>query len=527
MKKTTALIILDGFGYSERKEGNAVFSADVKNFDRLYSEYPHTLLSASGKAVGLPEGQIGNSEVGHLNIGGGRIVVQVLDKIEAALLDKSFYVNKTFLEAVENCKHNNSALHIMGLLSSGGVHSRISHLFALLEVIKAQGLSRVYIHCFMDGRDTAPTSGRDFLKELEDKLKELGIGKIATVSGRYYAMDRDKNYDRTQKAYDAMVLGKGSVFATADEAISASYKAGLTDEHMLPAIIEGSETIQDGDSIIFFNYRPDRARQIMKAFIFDDSEFVAEFAMEKAKDPAFKGTMIEREKRIIVFIAAMTQYEKSIDSRMFIAFDRDTCNNTLGEYLSKKGYRQFRTAETEKFAHVTSFFNGSIEDPFPGEDVLCIPSPKVKTFDLKPEMSAYEVTESCIQHIESGEYDFVVVNFANPDMVGHTGNFDAVVKALNAVDECLGNLVDTILKAGGKCCITADHGNCDEMIDPVTGEVATKHSLNPVPFILVDDTYKAAALRENGSLRDIAPTLLQMMGLKKPKEMTGASLIID
>lgn len=512
-KKTTALIILDGFGYTQRKEGNAIFAAPATNFFNLWNEYPHTILNASGRKVGLPAGQMGNSEVGHLTIGAGRVVPQDITRISDALEDGSFEKNTEFLNAIENCKKNDSALHLMGLLSPGGVHSFTTHLYALLNMAKKHGLKKVFVHCFMDGRDTQPQSGKDFIANLENEIKKAGVGKIATVSGRYYAMDRNKNYDRIQLAYDTLTKLEGECFETAQQLIDASYANGKTDEFVIPATVRGAQPIQDGDSVIFYNYRPDRARQLSQVFVLEDSRLNE------------LGITFNRDKKLDVYYVAMTPYHATVNDHVHIAYDKILCKNTLGECVSNAGKTQLRIAETEKYNHVTSFFNGSLEAPFKNEERILVLSPNVETFDLKPEMSAYEVTEKCLAEIEKGFYDLIVINYANPDMVGHTGKFDAVVKAVCAVDECFAKIVDAITKQGGICLVTADHGNCDEMTLPETGEVSTKHSLNPVPFIYINNDDKSAKLTDGGSLFDIAPTILKLMNIDIPADMTGKSLI--
>ncbi|KGG80290.1 phosphoglyceromutase [Caloranaerobacter azorensis H53214] len=506
--KPVALIILDGWGIGKDYEGNAILKAKTPNFKMLLENYPSTKLEASGLSVGLPEGQMGNSEVGHLNIGAGRIIYQEFTRISKAIENGEFFEKQEFIKAVENAKKHNSSLHLMGLLSDGGVHSHNTHLYALLELAQKYGLKEVYIHCFLDGRDVPPKSAKKYIEELENKLSEIGVGKIATISGRYYAMDRDKRWDRTKKAYDAMVLGKGRTASTPIEAINKSYDEDITDEFVVPTVIVKDNSpvkvIEDNDSIIFFNFRPDRARQITRAFVDDD----------------FDGFV--RDKKVNVYFVCMTQYDKTIDN-VEIAYKPQVYVNTLGEYLSKKGLKQLRIAETEKYAHVTFFFNGGVEKPNEGEERVLIPSPKVATYDLKPEMSAVEVKEEVIKRINEDKYDFIVLNFANPDMVGHTGKFEAAVKAIETVDECLGDIVKLIVEKGGKVMITADHGNAEEMIDKDTGKTITAHTTNKVPCIVIGEG--DVKLRE-GILADIAPTILDMMGIEKPAEMTGQSLII-
>ena len=504
-RKFTALMILDGFGFRKDSEGNAVRLAGTPNIDALMKEYPNTLIGASGLSVGLPDGQMGNSEVGHLNIGAGRIVYQELTRITKAIEDGDFFENPELIEAMDAVKSGGS-LHLMGLLSDGGVHSHNTHLYALVEMAKKRGVKNIYIHCFMDGRDVPPDSGRDYIAELEKKLKEIGAGKIATVSGRYYAMDRDNRWERVKKAYDAIAKAEGNHFDSAEEAMAASYKEGVLDEFVVPCVIGEGNPIANGDSVIFFNFRPDRARQITRALTQAD----------------FDG--FDREQLDIRFVC-MTQYDKTF-SNVQVAYKPQKLKNTLGEYLAKKGLKQFRIAETEKYAHVTFFFNGGVEKPNEGEDRVLIPSPKVATYDLQPEMSAYEVCEKACELIRSHKYDVMILNFANPDMVGHTGVLEAAEKAVKTVDECVGKVVHAIKEVGGQVMITADHGNAELMIDPDTGGAFTAHTTNPVPFILVADDYKDAKLRQDGILADLAPTMLDLLNLEKPDEMTGSSMII-
>lgn len=504
-RKFTALMILDGFGFRKDSEGNAVRLAGTPNIDALMKEYPNTLIGASGLSVGLPDGQMGNSEVGHLNIGAGRIVYQELTRITKAIEDGDFFENPELIEAMDAVKSGGS-LHLMGLLSDGGVHSHNTHLYALVEMAKKRGVKNIYIHCFMDGRDVPPDSGRDYIAELEKKLREIGAGKIATVSGRYYAMDRDNRWERVKKAYDAIAKAEGNHFDSAEEAMAASYKEGVLDEFVVPCVIGEGNPIANGDSVIFFNFRPDRARQITRALTQAD----------------FDG--FDREQLDIRFVC-MTQYDKTF-SNVQVAYKPQTLKNTLGEYLAKKGLKQFRIAETEKYAHVTFFFNGGVEKPNEGEDRVLLPSPKVATYDLQPEMSAYEVCEKACELIRSHKYDVMILNFANPDMVGHTGVLEAAEKAVKTVDECVGKVVHAIKEVGGQVMITADHGNAELMIDPDTGGAFTAHTTNPVPFILVADDYKDAKLRQDGILADLAPTMLDLLNLEKPDEMTGSSMII-
>lgn len=507
-KKPVMLMILDGFGIAEASEGNAVSLAKKPNFDRLVKEYPHSMLQASGMAVGLPEGQMGNSEVGHLNIGAGRIVYQELTRITKAIADGEFFKNEELLKAMKNAKENNSALHLMGLLSNGGVHSHIDHLKGLLEFAKKEGLQKVYVHAFMDGRDVAPSSGKEFIEKTEAMMKEVGVGQIATISGRYYAMDRDNRWERVELAYNAIVKGTGETANSAVEAIEKSYHDNKTDEFVLPTVIledgHPTTTVKSGDSVIFFNFRPDRARELTRALTQKD----------------FDG--FNAEKLQLTFVT-MTQYDKTFEG-VNVAFKAQTLTNTLGEFVANKGLNQLRIAETEKYAHVTFFFNGGVEKPNENEDRALIASPKVATYDLKPEMSAYEVTEELIKRIDSDKYDMIILNYANPDMVGHTGVIPAAVKAIETVDECLGKVADKILEKDGSLFITADHGNAETMIDFSTGNPFTAHTTDPVPFVWVSNHSKGKSL-EDGKLSDIAPTMLKEMGIDKPEEMTGHSLI--
>ncbi len=507
--KLVSLIILDGFGVNPKEEGNAIKAAYKPNIDRYFAEYPNTVINASGMDVGLPKGQMGNSEVGHTNIGAGRIVYQELTRITKSIEDGDFFEKKEFLDAIENCKKNNTKLHLFGLLSDGGVHSHNTHLYALIELARRQGLKDVYIHCFFDGRDVAPDSAKGFVEELESKLAEIGTGRIASVMGRYYAMDRDKRWDRVNLAYDAMVLGKGIYFESAVEAVSESYAKEEFDEFVKPSVITENgkpvAVIEKNDSVIFFNFRPDRAREITRTFT--DVDFDG-FNRANGYFP--------------VHFVCMTQYDKTIENAV-VAFKPESLTNTFGEYISKLGYKQLRIAETEKYAHVTFFFNGGVETVYPGEDRALIPSPKVATYDLKPEMSAYEVTDEVVKRINSKEYDVIILNYANPDMVGHTGYMDAAKAAIEAVDKCLGRVVDAIREQGGVALITADHGNAEQMIDYETGGPFTAHTTNIVPFIAIG--LGDVKLRE-GRLSDLTPTMLDIMGIEKPSEMTGSSLIV-
>ena len=507
MKKPTVLLILDGYGERKEKEGNAIALAKTPVMDRLKKEFPYVEGQASGLFVGLPDGQMGNSEVGHMNMGAGRIVYQELTRITKSIQDGDFFENKALKDAVEHCKKEDSALHFMGLVSDGGVHSHIEHIYGLLELAKRAGLKKVYLHAFLDGRDTPPDSGKSFLLAVEKKMQELGVGEIATISGRYYAMDRDKNYDRVEKAYRAMVDGTGEKAGSVEEAIDASYAKKVYDEFVLPTVIEknGVHSVSDGDAMIFFNFRPDRAREICHAFCDDEFNFFNRGARKK------------------VFFVCFTDYDPTIPNKR-VAFEKEEIHNTLGEVVSNLGKNQLRIAETEKYAHVTFFFNGGKEEPYENEDRILVPSPKeVPTYDLKPEMSCYTVTEKLTEAIRSGKYDLVVANFANPDMVGHTGVLPAAIKAIEVVDECMGKVVDAVESMHGNLFILADHGNADIMIDEKTGEPYTAHTTNPVPFILVSD--EKHKLREGGCLADVAPTLLELMGIPQPKEMTGKSLL--
>lgn len=509
MKKTNVLCIMDGFGHNTSDYGNAVVAAKKPNLDMLMEKYPYTYIGASGLNVGLPDGQMGNSEVGHTNMGAGRVVYQELTRITKAIEDGDFFENETLKAAVQNAIDNDSALHLMGLMSDGGVHSHNTHIWAIVELAKRMGLEKVYLHCIMDGRDVPPTSGKDFVAEAIEKMQEIGVGKVATVVGRYYAMDRDNNWDRVKKAYDALVFGEGIQAADPVEAIKASYETidgdgkNLTDEFILPTVcLENEGRVSDKDSVVFFNFRPDRAREITRTFVDDD----------------FKG--FDRE-RLDVHYVCMTQYDATMPN-VDVAFKPQVLTNTFGEYLAKLGKTQLRIAETEKYAHVTFFFNGGVEAVNEGEDRILIPSPKVATYDLKPEMSAYEVSEKLNEAVRSGKYDVVIVNFANCDMVGHTGVFDAAVAAVEAVDECVGSLYEAVMENGGTLFVTADHGNADQMKE-ADGSPFTAHTTNEVPFICVN--CGDVELREGGKLSDIVPTMLKVMDIEQPEEMTGTSII--
>ena len=509
-KKPVVLMILDGYGLNDNCEHNAVCEGKTPVMDQLMSQCPFVKGQASGLAVGLPEGQMGNSEVGHLNMGAGRVVYQELTRITKSINDGDFFNVPEFLTAVENCKKNNSALHLFGLVSTGGVHSHLNHIYGLLELAKRNGLEKVYVHCFLDGRDTPPESGKEFVTELEAKMAELGTGKVASVMGRYYAMDRDNRWDRVERAYNALVKGEGVQAESATAGIQASYDADKTDEFVEPMVIvkDGAPvaTVKDGDSVIFFNFRPDRAREITRTFCDDN----------------FEG--FDRGERVKTTFVCFTEYDVTIQNKQ-VAFVKEEITNTFGEFLAAHNMTQARIAETEKYAHVTFFFNGGVEEPNKGEDRILVKSPKVATYDLKPEMSAYEVCDKLVDAIKSDKYDVIIINFANPDMVGHTGVEDAAIKAIEAVDECVGKAVDALKEVDGQMFICADHGNAEQLIDETTGEPFTAHTTNPVPFILVnaDPAYK---LREGGCLADIAPTLIELMGMEQPKEMTGKSLLV-
>ena len=509
-KKPTVLMILDGYGLNERKDANAVAEAKTPVMDSLMKDYPFVKGNASGMAVGLPEGQMGNSEVGHLNMGAGRIVYQELTRITKEIQDGDFFKNEALLKAVENCKKNNSALHMWGLVSDGGVHSHNTHIYGLLELAKREGLEKVYVHCFLDGRDTPPASGKDYVAQLVDKMHEIGVGEIGVISGRYYAMDRDNRWDRVELAYKALTKGEGVEASDPVQAIADSYAEEVYDEFVKPTVCmkDGKPvaTVQDGDSVIFFNFRPDRARELTRAFCADEFDGFA------------------REKRLDLTYVCFTEYDVTIPNKI-VAFHKVSLENTFGEYLAKNGKTQARIAETEKYAHVTFFFNGGVEEPNEGEDRILVKSPKVATYDLQPEMSAYEVADKLVEAIKSDKYDVIIINFANPDMVGHTGVEAAAIKAVEAVDECVGKAVEALKEVDGQMFICADHGNAEQLLDYETGAPFTAHTVNPVPFILVnaDPAYK---LREGGCLADIIPTLLELMGMPQPAEMTGKSLLI-
>lgn len=510
-KKPVVLMILDGYGLNDNCDHNAVCEARTPIMDQLMSQCPYVKGYASGLSVGLPEGQMGNSEVGHLNMGAGRIVYQELTRITKSIADGDFFEIKEFLQAVENCKKNNSALHMWGLVSDGGVHSHNTHIYGLLELAKRSGLENVYVHCFLDGRDTPPASGKGFVEALEAKMKELGVGKVASVSGRYYAMDRDNRWDRVERAYRALTKGEGNYAESAVAGIQASYDKEVYDEFVEPLVVtEGGKplaVVSDHDSVIFFNFRPDRAREITRA-ICDDK-----FDSFERPNGYFKTTYV-----------CFTEYDATIPNKL-VAFHKVEIKNTFGEFLAEQGLKQLRLAETEKYAHVTFFFNGGVEVPNEGEERILVKSPSVATYDLQPEMSAMEVGSKLVEAIESDQYDVIIVNFANPDMVGHTGICDAAVKAIETVDGCVGRAVEAIKKTDGQMFICADHGNAEQLVDYVTGAPFTAHTINQVPFILVN--YKdGVKLREGGCLADIAPTLIEMMGLEQPEDMTGKSLLV-
>lgn len=504
-KQVVALVVLDGWGLNDNKKQNAILSAQTPNMDRLFAEYPHTAIGACGEDVGLTPGQMGNSEVGHLNIGAGRIVYQDLTKITKAIKDGDFFTNEVLLAAVQNCLEKNSALHLMGLLSDGGVHSHLDHLAGLLKIAKDSGLSKVYVHAFLDGRDVPPRSAATFFKEFEAVATKIGIGQIATIVGRYYAMDRDNRWERVSKVYEMLTELNGREFADPAVALADAYERGEDDEFVTPLIMTGAKPVQDNDSLIFFNFRPDRARELTRCFV----------------DQEFKGFVKKAAPQ--VHFVCMTPYAKNFAAP--IAFPKDNVTMPLAEVLSLAGLKQLHTAETEKYAHVTFFFNGGREEPFAGEDRILVNSPKVATYDLQPEMSAYEVTEKVLEAIEADKYDVIIMNYANTDMVGHTGVFAAATKAAEAVDVCVGKVVEKIKAKNGQLLITADHGNSDQMLDD-EGNIMTAHSLNKVPAILVSPAYKSVQLRSDGVLADIAPTLLELLKIEQPAEWSGRSLII-
>ncbi len=506
-RKPMMLMILDGFGINDNEKANAVKLANTPNIDNLMKTWPTTEIHTSGLEVGLPDGQMGNSEVGHTNIGAGRIVYQDLTRITKSIEDGDFFSIKEITEAIENCQKNHSKLHIIGLLSDGGVHSHIRHLVALLEAAKRKDFEDVYVHCFLDGRDTPPASGEGYIAQLEEKMREKEVGKIASISGRFYSMDRDKRWDRVEKAYNVLVKGEGEKATSAISAIESSYQQEVFDEFVLPTVICNSNneplaTIQDNDSVVFFNYRPDRAREITRSLV----------------DPEFDGF---EAKPLNLYYVCFTQYDETIPN-VHIAFKPESLKNTFGEYVSNQGLTQLRIAETEKYAHVTFFFNGGEEKQYPGEDRILVPSPKVQTYDMQPEMSAIEVTDKVVEAIKSDKYDCIILNYANPDMVGHTGNLEAAIKAIETIDECVARVVSTIEEKNGMIIMTADHGNAEQMIDYKTGEPHTAHTTNVVPLVLIG--VEGVQLK-SGKLADLAPTMLELMGLQKPDEMTGESII--
>ena len=505
-KKPTVLMILDGYGISNETEGNAIAQAKTPVMDEILKKYPHVKGDASGMAVGLPDGQMGNSEVGHTNMGAGRIVYQMLVKITKGIEDGTFFENKALVKAMENCKQKDSSLHLMGLLSPGGVHSHMEHLYGLLEMAKKNGLSKVYVHAYLDGRDVPPSSAAEYMEEAVAKIKEIGVGSVATICGRFYAMDRDNAWDREEKAYAALVYGEGVEETDAVQAIKNSYANDVTDEFMLPTVVDKNGMIKENDSVIFFNFRPDRARQLTRAFV--DADFTG-FERRNGYFP-------------LTFVC-MAQYDAEMPN-VLVAYPPEELKMTFGEYLSKNGKTQLRLAETQKYAHVTFFFNGGEEKQFEGEERILVDSPKVATFDEKPEMSAYEVCDNLVEAIKSDKYDVIIVNFANPDMVGHTGIIEAAIKAIEAVDECVGKALNAVLEVDGQMFICADHGNAEKLLDEDSSPF-TAHTTNPVPFIVVnyDDN---AVLREGGCLADIVPTLIEMMGMEQPAEMTGKSLLV-
>lgn len=504
-KTTTLLMILDGYGVNKNIHGNSILQAHKENIDKIFEKYPNTTISASGLDVGLPVGQMGNSEVGHLNIGAGRVVYQELTKITKSIEDGAFFKNQALNKAMDHALHHNSALHLLGLLSHGGVHSHIDHLIALLDLAKERGLTKVYVHAFLDGRDVPPRCAQVYLQKLEDHMKQIGLGQVATVSGRYYAMDRDNRWERISKAYDAMILGIGEKASTTMEALEQAYNRNENDEFVLPTLIDPTATVNDNDACIMFNFRPDRAREITRSFV--DENF----------DGFVRQKIIEN-----LFYVCLTQYDL-VMPHVSVAFPPQSLENTLGEYISSLNLRQLRIAETEKYAHVTFFFNGGVEAPNKGEDRILVPSPKVATYDLQPEMSAYELTDKVIEQIASANYDLIILNFANADMVGHSGIMKATTQAIEALDSCVPKVLNALLANCGQAIVTADHGNADAMLDD-NDNVLTAHSLNPVPFLVVAN--RQVELRNNGILADVAPTILDLMGLPKPEEMTGRSIIL-
>lgn len=509
-KKPTVLMILDGWGVRPPAPDNAISLCNPGNYQELARSYPYTELICSGNEVGLPQGQMGNSEVGHLNIGSGRTVFQEITRISNAIKDGSFYTNPVFLAAIEHARKNHGAFHLMGLLSDGGVHSHMQHIEALLELCHRHQMQRVYIHAYLDGRDVAPRSAQQYIQQLQETMNRLQVGKFATISGRFYGMDRDQRWERVQASYDAMVLGLGKKAPSALAAVESSYENRVTDEFIEPVVMVDEQghpqgTIQDGDSMVFFNFRADRARQITRALV----------------DESFAG--FARTKWPQIYLACLTQYDADLDAP--VAFPPQNLHNTLGEVLAQKGLRQLRIAETEKYAHVTFFFNGGVEEPNPGEDRILIPSPQVATYNIQPAMSAVEVTDRVISEIQRDHYDVIIINYANPDMVGHTGLLEAAIEACSVVDTCMQRVVQAVLERQGNVLVTADHGNCEMMVCPHTGGPLTAHTTDLVPFILVSEQYQGRQLRSHGSLRDVAPTLLDLLGIDIPPEMTGRSLL--
>lgn len=502
MNNLVALIVLDGFAYGKEYEGNAISKANIPNFNRLKEEYPSSILQASGEAVGLPEGQMGNSEVGHLNLGAGRVVYQSLTRINISIRNGEFFKNEAINESIEHARENNKKFHIFGLLSDGGVHSHIDHIIAILKLAKDKGLKDIYVHAFLDGRDVPPKSAIEYVEKLETAMSEIGAGKIATVSGRYYAMDRDKNWERTQKAYDAITEGFGEKYETATAGIEASYDDDVVDEFVIPFVCLDNGTVDDNDSVVFANFRPDRAIQIATAI----------------SNPEASGLDYSKGPKNVNFVSMML-YSENVNGKL--AFNLQTLNNTFGDYISEKGLKQLRIAETEKYAHVTFFFDGGVDKEIEGAKRVLINSPKVATYDLKPEMSAYEVTDAALKEIESGVHDVMILNFANCDMVGHTGEINATIRAVEAVDQCLGKVVEAITSKGGVALITADHGNAEKLLDD-KGKIFTAHTTNPVPLII---TKKGINIAAGGKLGDLAPTMLELLDLEQPKEMTGKSII--
>ncbi len=503
MKKPLVLMILDGYGVAPEK-GNAIYAANTPNLDKIMENCDKVNIGASGMDVGLPDGQMGNSEVGHTNIGAGRIVYQELTRITKSIKDGDFFQNVALVNAIETAKEKGTALHIMGLLSDGGVHSHNTHLYGILQLAKDKGLEKVYVHAFLDGRDVPPSSGKDFVAELSKKCEEIGVGKIATVMGRYYSMDRDNRWERVEKGYNAMTLGEGEFSDCPVDAVAKSYETGVTDEFVLPTVCVKDAKISNGDSVVFYNFRPDRAREITRAFV----------------DPEFKG--FERTAIDLTFVC-MTQYDATMPN-VSVAFKPQTLENTFGEYISSKGLTQLRIAETEKYAHVTFFFNGGVEKQYAGEDRVLVKSPEVATYDMQPEMSAYEVADKMVTAVKSGKYDTIILNFANCDMVGHTGIFKAAVEAVEAVDSCVGKVCEAVEEMGGIILLTADHGNADKMYEDDGVSPFTAHTTNPVPFVVIG---KKCTLRDGGTLADIAPTMLKLLGLEQPVEMTGESIIVE